>query len=483
MVTLCYLRRYLRLFARILDDAPGESYRLSAEVADLLAGIGALLSRSRTLLEGVVEATERKSFMDALGPLAEQYRERVYAGFSGDRSVVGTKDLRAFIDLALEFIDHSIGANRRTDGLFHSYNLIRFDDDGYAVENFYEMLEGQVAVLSSGYLSPQDSAGLLKALRASRIYRSDQNSYLLYPDKPQVPFLERNVIDPSLIAGNDWIQEELRSGRTDFLEQDNQGRVHFNPAFRSARDLIAALMVHPDVAGEDADALVEVYESVFRHRQFTGRSGSMFKYEGLGSIYWHMVSKLLLATAETLVDASRAGADPDTLRELLGHFDEIELGLGVHKSPARYGAFTTDPYSHTPGFTGVQQPGMTGQVKEDVITRFCKLGVRVENGELEFVPTLLRRDEFLDEPLDWTFSVGGEPRTETVEAGCLAFTVAGVPVVYRLARSQSITVFESDGEPVGIEGGRLGRDLSKSLFRREKRIRKIVVEFPKGMLR
>ena len=29
--------------------------------------------------------------------------------------------------------------------------------------------------------------------------------------------------------------------------------------------------------------------------EFTGRSGSFFAYEGLGSIYWHMVSKLLLA--------------------------------------------------------------------------------------------------------------------------------------------------------------------------------------------
>jgi hypothetical protein len=259
--------------------------------------------------------------------------------------------------------------------------------------------------------------------------------------------------------------------------------VHFNTAFRSARDLIATLLAHPDVASEDAEALLEVYEAVFRHRQFTGRSGSMFKYEGLGSIYWHMVSKLLLATAETTVDAARAGADPDTLQELISHFDEIKLGLGVHKSPARYGAFTTDPYSHTPGFTGVQQPGMTGQVKEDVITRFCELGVRVESGQVEFAPTLLRRDEFLDEPAIWRFYVGGEARSEALEAGCLAFTVAGVPVIYRLADAPSIAVFEDEGEPLVIEGGRLGPALSGSLFRREKRVRKIVVDIPEGVLR
>jgi len=483
MVTLCYLRRYLKLFARILAERPGDDFSVSTEVADFLAGIGDVLARSRSLLDGSVEPGQRKAFMNALGPLGEQYRRQVYAGFSGERSALATKDLLEFIGLALEFIDHSIAANRRPDGLFHSYNLIRFDCDGYEVEHLYEMLEGQVATLSSGYLGPEESLALLKALRSSRIYRSDQNSYLLYPDKPQVPFMDRNVIDPSLIEGNRWIQQELRSGRTSFVERDSEGRVHFNTAFRSARDLIAALMAHPDVAVEDADALLEVYESVFRHRQFTGRSGSMFKYEGLGSIYWHMVSKLLLATAETTVDAARGGADPDTVRELVGHFDEIELGLGVHKTPMRYGAFTTDPYSHTPGFTGVQQPGMTGQVKEDVITRFCELGVRVEDGEVEFAPTLLRRDEFLDNPREWTFSVGGEARSETMEAGCLGFTVAGVPVIYRLAEAQSVRVFEDDGDPLMIEGGRLGRALSESLFRREKRVRKIVVDIPEAMLR
>ena len=45
-----------------------------------------------------------------------------------------------------------------------------------------------------------------------------------------------------------------------------------------------------------------------------------------------------------------------------------------------YGAFPTDPYSHTPAGKGAQQPGMTGQVKEDVISRFGELGVEVKNG-------------------------------------------------------------------------------------------------------
>ena len=37
------------------------------------------------------------------------------------------------------------------------------------------------------------------------------------------------------------------------------------------------------------------------------RSGTMFGFEGLGCIYWHMVSKLLLASQELLYTAVEAG--------------------------------------------------------------------------------------------------------------------------------------------------------------------------------
>ncbi|MDP3179852.1 MAG: hypothetical protein Q8M76_18220, partial [Spirochaetaceae bacterium] len=47
------------------------------------------------------------------------------------------------------------------------------------------------------------------------------------------------------------------------------------------------------VAG--ASLAADRYERVMRHREFTGRSGAMFGFEGLGCIHWHMVAKLLLA--------------------------------------------------------------------------------------------------------------------------------------------------------------------------------------------
>jgi hypothetical protein len=209
----------------------------------------------------------------------------------------------------------------------------------------------------------------------------------------------------------------------------------------------------------------------------------MYKYEGLGCIYWHMVSKLLLATGEVITRAVNGEADAVLVDRLGACFREIQDGLGLHKPPAEYGAFPIDPYSHTPEFTGVQQPGLTGQVKEDLITRFWQLGVRVTRGEVVFEPVMLGRDEFLQKPATWTYSVGGPELTEELPAGSLAFTLCGVPVIYRMADAGCLQVYGEEGAPTVIRGTRLGPALSQSLFRREQRIRKLVVDVPEAALR
>src|ERR1035441_1482445 len=111
-----------------------------------------------------------------------------------------------------------------------------------------------------------------------------------------------------------------------------------------------------------------------------------------------MVSKLLLAVGEVLYGAVRAGEDGGGIRRLKAHYSEIRGGIGVHKSPDVYGAIPTDPYSHTPSFAGAQQPGMTGQVKEDIITRRGEMGVTAIDGQLGFRCQLVSRGEFLQEP-------------------------------------------------------------------------------------
>ena len=483
MVTLCYLRRYLILLADLLAEDSARTYAVSVEVLKFFRALDQVLQKNRAMLSKEVQPGQRKRVVDGLGASGEDYRETVYAGFSGEKSALDKSEILAFVELALEYFNHSIAANRRPDGLFHSYNLVHFADAGYEVEQLFEMLEGQVAVLSSGYLEPRESAALLESLRASQIYRSDQNSYMLYPDKEAVSFLEKNVIPPVALEAHSWIHKELESGRSDFVEQDVNGRVHFKEDFRNVRELALALNSHPGIGEREAAALCELYEKVFRHRQFTGRSGSMYKYEGLGSIYWHMVSKLLLATAEVIVEAARNNTDKATMDKLLERFDDIKEGLGMHKTPAEYGAFPTDPYSHTPGFAGVQQPGMTGQVKEDVITRFMELGVGVEQGRVSFAPTMLKRDELTTEAATWSHAAGSASKDEALEAGSLAFSLCAVPVIYRRAEQSRITVFAADGGHETLEGNELGPAWSHSLFQRDRRIQKIVVDIPGVVLR
>ena len=126
MVTLCYLRRYLRLLSDLLQESAATSFDVSRELAQFFRGAGAVLKDHAALLERPVSAAGRKSFMDGMGSVNDAYRARVYRGLCGEKEPLEEQDLRDFAALALEFIDHSIAQNRRQNGLFHSYNLIQF---------------------------------------------------------------------------------------------------------------------------------------------------------------------------------------------------------------------------------------------------------------------------------------------------------------------------------------------------------------------
>jgi hypothetical protein len=90
-------------------------------------------------------------------------------------------------------------------------------------------------------------------------------------------------------------------------------------------------------------------------------------------------------------EAADAGA-PE-LPALIAHYRRVREGLGYRKAAADWGAFPADPYSHTPGEGGAQQPGMTGQVKEEVLTRWGELGLRMQAGQLRLQPVLLDATE------------------------------------------------------------------------------------------
>ncbi|HBQ59670.1 MAG TPA: hypothetical protein DD671_08610, partial [Balneolaceae bacterium] len=238
-----------------------------------------------------------------------------------------------FVEVALEYLEHSIRANKREDNLYHAYNLMSVEGEGISISYLDEMLEGQVAVLSSKYLSTEDSLKVLDALRNSALYRKDQQSYILYPNKDLPGFLERNNIPEELVKKSELLQTLIADGNLDIINKDVNGGFHFNGNFKNARDLKNKIDEmrsgkYGSMIKKEEQLLLDIFEQVFDHKSFTGRSGTFFAYEGLGSIYWHMVSKLHLAVTEITIEAHEGQVGPSTLDQLLKHFDEVGKGIG-----------------------------------------------------------------------------------------------------------------------------------------------------------
>jgi hypothetical protein len=480
MVTLYYLRRFLVFTRELLTEHQGGEIELAAELASLFGQVFDALQSALPLLDGPISDRDRKSLLDQLGCAGSLYRERLYAqGLSGARSAVPVEGLQSFCDSALQHLDHSIQANRRGDGLYHSYNLITIARNEIRIRRLQEMLEGQVAVLSSGALTPAQSVALLDALRASSLYRADQTSYILYPDRPLPRFLEKNKVPPDEVERSKLLSAMLKRDDRRVVARDVEGGIHFNAAFANSTVLRQALGQlegngYPRLAKKEEQQILALYEKVFDHQSFTGRSGTFYKYEGLGCIYWHMVSKLLLAVREALERALESGAGEPLLQQLRAHYSSIYEGLGVHKSPALYGAIPTDPYSHTPAFAGAQQPGMTGQVKEDFIARLGEMGVHVEKGELAFVPQLVCRPEFLAESGRFHYcNLQGNSRVLELEPGTVAFTYCQVPVVAHRGGPPHIRVTFADGSTRHVEGLRLDGATSAAIFERLGTVRQL----------
>ena len=393
-------------------------------------------------------------------------------------------DLKNFFEIGLIHIDHSIQSNEREDHLFNAYNLIKFDqNNGISIRYLYEMLEGQVSVLSSKYLKPKKAVVLLKALRSSLLYREDQQSYILYPNRRLPHFIEKNIIQKKLANKSKILKKLIRDKRKDFIEIDIEGKFRFNSQFRNSRILKDALDQLDTYSEEDIQTVLNIYEEIFDHQSFTGRSSTFFKYEGLGSIYWHMVSKLLLAVNEIYYTAITTQTDQKTVDELKNIYYEIKEGIGVQKNPAQYGAFPTDPHSHTPAHCGAQQPGLTGQVKEDYIARFGELGVNVKNGCVSFKPDLLKQSEFITKRDDFNFyNIHGDKTTIPLEKNSMAFTYIQVPIIYTLSDKNQITItLNNDGRKT-INGSELKSDISRSIFNRSGEITKIEVSIDRTLL-
>jgi hypothetical protein len=473
MVTLYYLKRFLSYFEGILKTYPLEPVVISEELKLFFQQITSGLQHYKKELNGPVSDRVRKEIVDVLGTAASQYRMMIYKdGFSGKKQEISVGDLKDFTAVMTAFADHTIAKNQRPDKLYHSYNLMTVaEDESISISYLSEMLEGQVAVLSSGSLDPGQALVVLDALRNSALYRKDQNSYILYPDKELPRFVDKNKIPKDGINQSPLLLKLISEGNRQIIEKDVAGNFHFHGSFNNSKSLDKALSLLPEKyqteVRQQRDVILGLFETVFDHKSFTGRSGTFFGYEGLGSIYWHMVSKLALATQECCFHALNTKADSKTQAGLLAHFYEINEGIGVHKPPQVYGAFPTDPYSHTPAHRGAQQPGMTGQVKEDILVRIGELGVQVGDGCLQFGPGLFKKEEYLDTPQTFQYvNVGNQVQTLEIPENALAFTFCQVPVVYCLSMEPYLEIHFSDGSVSSEKVTGLNQSNSDVIFSR-----------------
>ena len=489
MVTLYYMRRYVSFLQQLLADESGD-ISVSAEVSRWIAETAAALKQVRPGLgAGPVSAELRFQLLEALGQAASHCRETVYqqGGFTGTMPQ-DLEQVASMLDDAQAAIDHCISTNQRDDGLYHAYNLLTLTPGNAEVSALYPMLEGQVAVLSAGAIEPEKVIEVLEALFASDVYRPDQKSFMLYPDRDLPGYLEKNRIPSDQADAIPLLRLLLEQDDRRIVERDADGCYRFNSKFTNIGDLNAELDAIAADYGEQGEAEFEqarqslpaLYEQIFNHQAFTGRSGGMFGFEGLGCIYWHMVSKLLLAVEENFFAALQQDADAEVIKKLGGLYYRVREGIGFNKTPVEYGAFPTDPYSHTPGHAGARQPGMTGQVKEEMITRFRELGIYVEAGEVKFVPRLLREREFITEARAFRYlDVDDQWRELSVPAAGLAFTWCQLPLVYRLDDSAepSLTITRDDGTRQTLPGLALPAEQSAEIFQRSGRIRRLDLVF------
>ncbi len=486
VVTLAYLRRYIAFLIKLYSSTSTNVFIFNKDTSTWFNSTFKMFSDYRNNIYCPVSCDERFRIVESLGQNAEKYREPYYRGILKQKQTeISVTKIMDFLKTVIICIDDTLYKNKRPDNLYHSYNTLQIDNNKMVIQNLYEMLEGQVAILSSGLLTPEQADITLNALKLSTIYRKDQNSYMLYPDRILPGFLEKNNIPVEDIKNRELLCLLNKNGNKDLFSEDDNGNFHFNGNFHNVnqvRDVLNILdkqSIYSKLVQKERKGIEQLFETTFNHHSFTGRSGTFYAFEGLGSIYWHMVSKLLLSAQENIFLAVDNKANIKTIESLKQHYYDIRDGIGYNKKAENYGSFPFDPYSHTPSGKGARQPGMTGQVKEEVITRLSEIGLTIKEGQIVFDRILIDPQELISFSSNWTVeNCLGEEIILEIPAGSLAGTYCQTPFIIHRSQVSEIKIYFNDNTEEVIKGNMLSKEYSNCIFKRNGNIKYLKVDIP-----
>ena len=254
-------------------------------------------------------------------------------------------------------------------------------DGGIEITYLPEMLEGQVAVLSAGQLSAKESIDRARALKASALYRPDQHSYMLYPNRPSRASSTRTTWRRPTKQGSKLFHAMVEAGNRDIVTRDCDGGFHFHGNFNKGmalRRCPAALPARAQPLVERRAGAVEARStrasSTTRPSPAAPARSSATRASAASTGTW------CRSCAWPRLKSYEAAVAQSEPAEVVGRLAEITSSQRGHRRAQESGRLRCLPdrsRTRTPRAAGAQQPGMTGQVKEDLLCRFGELGVRV----------------------------------------------------------------------------------------------------------
>ena len=338
VVTLAYLRRALTLARDLLTgDLTGDE-----RARELLTRRARGARRDRVEPGGHRVRRPRPPGRHgrARAPRAPRTARACTRGFSGGRTQVPARSVQAFLDGRAGLRRRRAAGEPARRTACTTRTTCSTCATGRPSAGCRRCSRARSRVLSSGAADPGGGAGARPGAASQRAVPGGPAHLPALPrpraaDVPGAQPHHRGAGRVRAAAGG------ARRGRRHVGRAARRARrapVRARPAQRPATldAALDALAVPPAVGRRSPARCSTLFEQVFRHAEFTGRSGSFFAYEGLGSIYWHMVSKLLLAVQENHERARGRGRRTQTSsRACADAYEDIRARARLLQDPRR----------------------------------------------------------------------------------------------------------------------------------------------------